>query len=180
MNKLLIISILPILLFACKSETKTVESDCPYGEPRPVLMENAAGISNYKFEAKGQNSIESAMIQDTFLATNSLTFSLLQSGCEEIKQEYRFELPTDNYSTHVDSFFVQRAAEGLKVVAERNLQAGSSFIPNFAFDLFYSAGNVPLNQPLPVDRETAPGLLFVIRKIANEQEGIVSIEFLNE
>jgi hypothetical protein len=180
MNKLLIISILPLLFFACKSETKTPENDCPYGEPRPILIENAAGVTNYKFEVKGQNSIETAVIQDTFLKTNNLTFSLFQSGCENIKQEYRFELPTGNYAEEVDSFFVQRAAEGLKVIAERNLQAGSSFIPNFAFDLFHSAGYVPLNQHLPVDRETSTILIFIIRKIAIKQEGIVSIEFLNE
>jgi hypothetical protein len=180
MYKLLIISLLSILLFACKSEESTTKNDCPYGEPRPILIENAAGVSDYKFEVNGQNSIETAMIQDTFLLTDNLRFTLLQSGCESIKQEYRFELPSADYAEKVDSFFVQRAAEGLKIIAERNPQSGDSFIPNFAYDLFYSAGNVPLNQPLTVDREVAPGLLFVIRKIANQQEGIVSVEFLNE
>ncbi len=180
MYKLLIISFLSLVFFSCKEETPTSNNDCPYGEPRPILIENAAGVSNYKFEVNGQNSVETAMIEDTFMLTNKILFSLFQSGCENIKQEYRFELPPADYSMMVDSFFVQRAAEGLKVVAERNPQAADSFLPNFAFDLFYSAGNVPLNQPLPVDRQTAPGLLFVLRKIANKQEGIVSLEFLNE
>jgi len=180
MYKLLIISLLSIIFFSCKNEENTSQNDCPFGEPRPILIENAAGVSNYKFEVNGQNSIETAFIEDSFLMTKKINFTLLQSGCESIKQEYRFELPPANYSELVDSFFVQRAAEGLKVVAERNPQAADSFIPNFAFDLFYSAGNVPLNQPLPVDSQTAPGLLFVVRKIANKQEGIVSVEFLNE
>lgn len=180
MYKLLIISCLSVLFFACKSEESSTKNDCPYGEPRPILIENAVGVSDYSFEVNGQNSIETAMVEDTFLMTNRFKFTLLQSGCESIKQEYRFELPPADYSQNLDSFFVQRAAEGLKVIAERNPQSADSFIPNFAFELFYSAGNVPLNQPLPVDGEVAPGLLFAIRKIANEQEGIVSVEFFQQ
>jgi hypothetical protein len=180
MRNLLIISILTLLLYGCKEQKTEQTTDCPYGAPQAILMQNALGVSDYTFEATGQNSTETAMLSDTFFATDSLRFTLLQSGCETVRQEFQFELPAANYTNVADSFFVQRVAEGLRFIAERNPQSAQTFLPNFAAELFFAAGNVPLGQPLAVDSEAVPKLRFVINKVVSETEGMVSLELFEE
>jgi hypothetical protein len=165
-------------LMACNSSE--TEKICTYGEPTPILSADTEGVSEYDFSAKDSSGMETALLTDTFFTTETLRFTLIQSGCEKIKQEFQFELPNADYSMQADSFFVQCAAEGLKVLSEKSVSTSQSFIPDFAFDLYTNAAYVPLNQELEVDSETAPGVFFKINKIIGTNEATISLEFLNK
>ena len=95
-----------------------------------------------------------------------------------VKQIFTFELPQNDYSTQADSFFVQRAAEGLMVLSQKSPTASQSFIPMFAYELNAFAAGVTLNRALAVDSQNAPGVFFIINKIATKNEGIITVEFL--
>jgi hypothetical protein len=179
MKKILLLSIVvsSLRLVSCNNETEKV---CTYGEPTPILSAETAGVSDYNFSAKDSSGMETAVLTDTFLLTNTLRFTLIQSGCENIKQEFRFELPNADYSMQADSFFVERAAEGLRVLGEKSVSTSQSFIPDFAFALYTNAAYVLLNQELEVDKETAPGVFFKINKIIGINEATISLEFLNK
>lgn len=175
----LIISVLSLSIVACQSGEQG-DVPCKYGKPTPILMEDTEGVTQYSFTATDSSGSETALITDTLFATGAMRFTLVQSGCESIKQEFRFELPQTDYTMQPDSFFVQRAAEGLRVLSIKSTATGQSFIPDFAYELYASAGNVPFNKALAVDGETAPGVYFVINKMVTPYEAIVSVEFLNE
>ncbi len=178
--KYLIISALIGLTMGCKDVKKGEENPCVYGKMTPVLNEKTSGVSEYQFNTNEEQGIETALLTDSVLLLNTLRFTLIQSGCEKVRQEFRFELPSNDYTVQPDSFFVQRIAEGLRVLSEKSLSAGQSFMPNFAYELYVSAGNVPMGERLVVDSETAPGVFFTINKIVGKNEGIVTIELESE
>jgi hypothetical protein len=179
MKKILLLSIIALSLWLV-SCTNEAENICTYGEPTPILSAETAGVSEYNFTAKDSSGMETALLTDTFLLTKNLRFTLIQSGCKNIKQEFRFELPSADYSMQADSFFVERAAEGLRILGEKSVSTSQSFIPDFAFVLYTNAAYVPLNQELEVDKETAPGVFFKINKIVSTNEATISLEFLNK
>lgn len=175
----LIISVLSLSIIACNSGEQG-DVPCKYGKPSPILAEDVVGVSQYEFTATDSSGRETALITDTLLATSAMRFTLVQSGCEKMKQEFRFELPQTDYTMQPDSFFVQRAAEGLRVLSEKSPSTSQSFIPNFAFELYASAGNVSLNKVLAVDSKTAPGVSFMVNKIVSPHDAIISVEFITE
>jgi hypothetical protein len=180
MKKILLLSIIAFSLWLVSCGDGKTEKICTYGEPMPILSAETGGVSEYNFTAKDSSGTETALLTDTFLLTNNLRFTLIQSGCENIKQEFRFELPNADYSMQADSFFVERAAEGLKVLSEKSVSTSQSFIPDFAFALYTNAAYVSLNQELKVDEESAPGVFFKINKIVSTNQATISLEFLNK
>jgi hypothetical protein len=180
MEKIFLLSFIAFSLCLASCGNSKTEKICAYGEPTPILSTEIEGVSEYNFTAKDSSSIETALLTDTSLLTNNLRFTLIQSGCENIKQEFRFELPNADYSMQADSFFVARVAEGLRVLSEKSVSTSQSFIPDFAFELYVNAAYVPLNQELIVDKKTAPGVFFRINKIIGTNEAAISLEFLNK
>lgn len=174
--QILIFSIFAIGIIACNNEAP--QEPCLYGEPTPILEKNTAGVSEYTFSSSDSSGTESALLTDTLLSEGQVRFTMNQSGCNKIKQIFTFELPQNDYSTQADSFFVQRAAEGLMVLSQKSPTASQSFIPMFAYELNAFAAGVTLNRPLAVDAQNAPNIFFVINKIATKNEGIITIEFL--
>jgi hypothetical protein len=181
MKKIFLLSIVTVsfLWFISCNDNGETENICTYGEPTPILSAEIEGVSDYTFSAKDSSGMETAFLTDTFLLTGNIRFTLIQSGCKNVKQEFRFELPNADYSMQADSFFVQRVAESLKVLSEKSISTSQSFIPDFAFELYTNAARVTLNQEFEVDQKTAPGVFFKINKIVSTNEAMISLAFLN-
>jgi hypothetical protein len=71
-------------VFACQNGQKA-EGDCKT-KPQPMLRQDMRGVVEHHFEAKGTESEEYVKF------ANGKTLTILQSGCEKIRQEFRFEL----------------------------------------------------------------------------------------
>lgn len=63
------------------------EPECPHGKPRPLFKKEMPGVSNYSFEAKGNNSTEKLSVPEI-----ACDLELLESGCEDKTQEIRLTL----------------------------------------------------------------------------------------
>lgn len=175
--KTLFFCFLLALVVSCNNEA--AKSPCLYGTPSPILDESIDGVSEYSFSASDSSGTETAIITDTLLSDGQVRFTLNQAGCNDIKQTFTFELPQNDYSTQADSFFVQRAAESLMVISQKSPLASQSFIPMFAYELHTFAAGVSLNRALAVDSQSAPGIFFMVSKIATKEEGIVILEFFS-
>lgn len=68
------------------------EQNCKGGVPEPVFNERLPGIEEHRFESKGRNSSEFIQLAD------GTQVELLQSGCTELVQEFRFTLPQEALS----------------------------------------------------------------------------------
>jgi hypothetical protein len=67
----------------CNGGPKKLE-DCPYGQPKPVFSEQMPGVTAHSFRADDLSATEELTLGDT------LSVTLIQSGCEKPVQEFRF------------------------------------------------------------------------------------------
>lgn len=76
--------LLLLALSACQNAGNK-ETDCQT-KPQAMLREGMRGVAEHQFEVKGIESEEFVKF------ANGKTLTILQSGCEKIRQEFRFEL----------------------------------------------------------------------------------------
>jgi len=93
---LLFLSILST--FACRNNSNT--SDCRYGKPTAIFAANQPGIQSHTFTERGNEATEQVIFSD------SLQLTLLQSGCNQIRQEFQFNLP-GNFQDKTPDFWIE-------------------------------------------------------------------------
>lgn len=158
------------LFLSCQSDTSKDESDCSTGQPVAIFSDSMETISQHSFRVNGQNSEEKVLL------SNQVELSFFQSGCETVLQEFKFELPTGNYTTQPDSFFVQKAGESLMLAVKHQRDPASVSLGQFGNDLFHNAAYVQLKKTLPI----AAPLFFTIDKVATEKQGVVHLEIFSQ
>ena len=87
-----------ILTSACRNSSK--KEDCKYGKPTAIFTDGQPGIQSHRFTLEGNEATEYVRFND------SLQLTLLQSGCNEIRQEFQFYLP-GNFQDKTPDFWVQ-------------------------------------------------------------------------
>ncbi len=92
------------LLFLMDCGGNAPSSACKYGEPVPIFSSGPAQISSHNFEKKGQKAVEELLFADR------TRLEIFQSGCNEIRQEFRFNLPPIE-SDLPDSLWFNQATE---------------------------------------------------------------------
>lgn len=76
-----------------------------------MLREGMRGVAEHKFEAKGTDSEEYVKF------ANGKTLTILQSGCEKVRQEFRFELKEAPPAQADDKFWVDQTILNLAALA---------------------------------------------------------------
>ncbi len=169
----MLIGISILLLTNCDSnntDAKTDESDCLLGTPVPILSDTMMNVSNHSFEAEGQNSIEKANL------ANQVQLEFLQSGCENITQEFRFLLPQGDYTQQHDTVWVQKAAETFWTLGGYNTDQQAEFFKRFGMMLQSYSSAVQFNEPLTLEHLLGQGMFFIMEKTGTEDEGVISVE----
>jgi len=96
-----------LIVFNACQNGQSAENNCKT-KPQAMLREGMKGIVEHKFEVKGSDSEEFVRF------ANGKTLTILQSGCEKIRQEFRFELKgapnTDNPAFWTDQAILNLAA----------------------------------------------------------------------
>lgn len=83
--------ILQVLFWtACGSEASSEK--CKYGEPLAIFSEELEQIQSHSFQQNGQKAVEELLFADR------TRLEIFQSGCNEIRQEFRFYLPAADTS----------------------------------------------------------------------------------
>lgn len=97
-----------------KKEISTT-SKCKYGEPVAIFAKSLEKIKRQSFESKGQRGVETVEFSDGRL------LELFQSGCNEIRQEYRFTI-AGNFRDEEDSFWFKEAVSQMTFLAQLDEQ----------------------------------------------------------
>jgi hypothetical protein len=96
-----------LMVFNACQNGQGAENDCKT-KPQAMLRADMKGIAEHKFETKGSDSEEFVRF------ANGKTLTILQSGCEKIRQEFRFELKgapnTDDPAFWTDQAILNLAA----------------------------------------------------------------------
>lgn len=102
MSKLLFSTLLATAFFACKNG----EKKCPYGDPMPIFSEKLDHVKLHQFEKKDGESLESLIFD------SGITLEIEQTGCEQIRQEFRFTALGDRRNL-ADSLWAKEAVRQL-------------------------------------------------------------------
>lgn len=89
---------LTILTVACRNSSST--NACKYGKPAAIFAAQQPGIQSHTFTAQGNEATEQVEFSD------GLQMTLLQSGCNEIRQEFQFSLP-GNFQDKAPDFWIE-------------------------------------------------------------------------
>ena len=91
-----------LLLFSCGGGEQ--KEKCKYGAPVPIFSEGIKRVLSHDFQRNGQKAVESLSFAD------STSLEIFQSGCNEIRQEFRFSLKMIN-TLLPDSLWFDKATE---------------------------------------------------------------------
>lgn len=82
---------------------------CKYGTPTAIFSKELQKVKDHSFSAEGQKGIEKVNFE------NGMDLELLQSGCNELLQSYRFGLSGDLEGN--DQFWIEQAVEQFKYLS---------------------------------------------------------------
>jgi len=107
MIRIALFLVFSLMVFNACQNGQGAENDCKT-KPQAMLRADMKGIAEHKFETKGSDSEEFARF------ANGKTLTILHSGCEKIRQEFRFELKgapnTDDPAFWTDQAILNLAA----------------------------------------------------------------------
>lgn len=165
MSKVFLFSLFSILLFSC-SENKPKEvndfSDCKYSIPTPVFSTSNKAIETTAFEVVDRKGIENVIFK------NKLKLELVQSGCNEVKQDFTFIVPMVNKSAD-QQFWLYQAEQLLRFLGNSDMslvQFGewSNVIKELIPEMY-----------LGQEKEIQTGYFVTIDKIDGGEETIIKI-----
>lgn len=86
--KILMLVFITSLTFACRrADNSSAQNNCKYGTPEAIFTENQPGIVAHSFQVAENEGVENLQF------ANGVALTLIQSGCDHIRQEFRFALP---------------------------------------------------------------------------------------
>jgi len=133
-----------IALSACgdRSAPKKLE-DCPAGKPKPVFSEQMPGVSGHRFTAESYSATEEFVLGD------SMAIALIQSGCEQPVQEFRFSF---SYTPDRDDpvFWVGKSVDALYDLS--SLNAAVAPLAAWAQAIEAAPPNIILGEPFSVQQ----------------------------
>lgn len=114
--KPLLFLIICILTLGCSSDNPSndnknpsINEACKYGAPTPIFSKDLEKVTKHAFTAEGQKGVEKVKFE------NGVDLELLQSGCNELTQSYRFFLQGDLEGN--DQFWAEQAVEQFRYLS---------------------------------------------------------------
>ncbi|MCB9081607.1 MAG: hypothetical protein H6555_07850 [Lewinellaceae bacterium] len=82
--------LLILILAGCQSSSTSSkpENDCPYGIPEAIFSDTLPQLASHSFQREGVNGLEEITFRD------GRRLEIYQTGCQTLRQELRFTLPT--------------------------------------------------------------------------------------
>lgn len=111
------ISRFAVLLFlitvGCKNTSSEPRSfsDCPNPAPVAVFSNTLASVKSHRFQLNDLEGIEEVEF------TNGMHLTLIQSGCETIRQEFQFRIPGSDFPSDDTEYWITEALEQLRYLA---------------------------------------------------------------
>lgn len=151
----LLIAVLSVFT-ACQNE-KT----CKY-KPTPVFEKGLPHITEYNFETKGSQSLESLLLD------RGILLEISQDVCDETRQEFRFNVSGD-FTGKPDSFWMKEATRQMVFLSsfsekQAPLKAWADIIEERRAEMH-----------LGEDREVAPGIFVRVDRVANPQQATLML-----
>lgn len=153
-----------LLCYSCQDQKSTTTSftDCRYQAPEAIFSTAIPEISQHEFELKDGIGVEKVVIDE------SLRLTLIQTGCDQITQEFEFSWPGD-YTSRPASFWVEQCAAQFYRLGK--LGAPYLSFRNIGKAVESAATSIPINTPV----ELQPGVVLSIEPAAKRGQAILLV-----
>jgi len=166
----LLFLIICILTFSCGTDNSSNDNKnpsdnevCKYGTPTPIFSNDLGKVTKHAFNAKGQKGVERVKFE------NGVDLELLQSGCNELMQSYRFALKADLEGN--DQFWVEQAVEQFRYLS--TLSENHLSFSLWAGAIQNSAEFISLGETF----EPEPSTFIKIDKIPSGEKTLLVVTF---
>jgi hypothetical protein len=99
---------LVLFLTSCHSEPATKQQDyfrdCLYSAPEPIFIKHLSAIKFHEFQLNRERGVEKVSFD------NGLELEIIQTGCNQMKQEFRFSI-YGNMDNKEAEFWIQQAGK---------------------------------------------------------------------
>ncbi|MFK7936945.1 MAG: hypothetical protein AB8G22_25750, partial [Saprospiraceae bacterium] len=102
-----------LLFIACSSDDPF--ADCQYGRPQPVFSSTTPQVVHHAFGIRALQGIEQVQF------ANDMKLELIQKGCDDIIQEFTFELP-GQFESQETAFWIKQALEQFRYLSQLDEQ----------------------------------------------------------
>ena len=75
------------VIIACGSNSNDPFADCAQGRPVAIFSDSLEAVARHQFEIKDKIGMEQVAFK------NGVALEVYQSGCDLVRQEFRFQLP---------------------------------------------------------------------------------------
>ena len=86
-------------------------SDCSLPAPVAVFNDALAAVKSHDFQLKDLEGIEEVEF------TNGMHLTLIQSGCETVRQEFQFQIPGSDFPPNDTEYWIAEALRQLRYLA---------------------------------------------------------------
>lgn len=153
-----------ISAFSCRHQSSADNfKDCPSGKPEAIFSKDIAPIQRHQFQIRRQEAIE------TIVFESGKKLTIIQTGCDSIRQEFRFEFPDKIEGNQPAAYWVDQAV--------REFEFLSSLGPQYL--VFSSWAQAISNNSnaihLSESTEIQPGFFVRIDRITGSDHTILTV-----
>lgn len=149
-----------LLLAACGEETQ--KKECRFGKPQAIFQSAFENVEKTTFSLKGREGVENVIFK------NGVSLALIQSGCNELRQEFSFRLPMTNSEANGE-FWIIQGEQLMRFLG--NTDASLVQFSEWANAIKQVSGQLKLGEAL----EIQTGYFVTVDKIEFPEETIVKV-----
>ncbi len=155
-----------ILFLACGNSTTDPWVNCKHPKPK-AIFDNNNNVSKQHFELKGMTGTE------TVLFRNDVELELIQSGCEDINQEFKFKVK-GNHTDKSAEFWIRESIKQFRFMS--GLSPKLVHFGDWASAIEANAFKLKLGQ----ETELAPNIYISIDKIVSSDVTLLLVVLSNK
>lgn len=159
----IIVFLFVTLFFACGESSSDPFADCQYKKPVAAFNESLSEVNSHTFKMEGTTGVEQVLFN------NGVSLELFQSGCNEIRQEFRFTIP-GTFEIDDPQFWVDQAAQQFDYLGE--LSDAHAGMLMWAGEIRKNAPRLELGQAL----EIQPTYFIKIDRIRSTDKALIIVE----
>ena len=149
--------------FACGESNSDPFADCQYKKPVAAFSESLSEVNSHTFKMEGTTGVEQVLFK------NGVSLELYQSGCNEIRQEFRFIIP-GTFEIDEPQFWIDQAAQQFDYLGE--LSDAHAGMLMWAGEIRKNTARLELGQAL----EIQPTYFIKIDRIRSMDKVLIIVE----
>lgn len=163
MKQFLLLLSIAFTLIGCNNNKvgRTDFSDCKYQAPAAIFSDSLSRVSRHQFALRQLEGVEEIDFD------NGLNLTIIQSGCDAIRQEFQFQISGQSFPSADKNFWITQTIDWLKFLS--SLHPKYLSFNDWGKAISIQAPSIELGEPI----ELQDGFFVEIDKIISSDHAIL-------